>query len=414
MKRIILLLTLIIVLPLRVSAATLELKCPNKAAPNTKIECNITTEDQLKGLKLVFSTPNVFTIDKTIPNWANYYKNNEGLVLINPQNAINENISKVSFNISNEAIIHNEYNINLTNIEASDINHNLVRIEDAVSIINIVSDDNTLSNLTLSNGTLTPKFDKDITSYKSTINKEKTTINATPTNEDSKIEGNIGEIELNYGINNLTINVTSELGTTKTYTIVITRPFPTQETTTEKNNSTTDSKNKNNDNNTTKSNKKSFSDFFKKKDSNKIVIPKNSDSSLKEIIIKGYKIDFNPNKFKYNLTVNNNVTNLEITAVPNNNKAKVEIIKPDILAIGKNIITITVTAEDGTLSKYELEVTRKKEKPKKPKNPITTESIKSNKEVSIFPSIPLAIIILIILLILLILFIIIKRIFKKE
>ena len=407
MKKIKLLIVLLLLIPIQVKAATLELICPSVASPNSKIDCNIKTQDPLKGIKLNISLPTEISINKIDTNWTSYYKSNKGLVVTNNNNG--ENISKISLIISEQATVGAEYQIGLINIEASDNEHRLINTDNIYAKVKILSNDNTLSNLTISNGSLSPKFNKNITTYKATINSDKTTILATPSHNTSKLKGSIGNINLNYGINNLTITVTSEIGTIKTYSIIITRPFPTvidpaKNTTNNSNNS-----------NSTKSNNynKKKNIITKKQDTSKIVIPKSSDASLKELKVKGYEIDFKPNKFNYKLKVKNNITTLNIIATPNNNKSKVEITKPDILEVGKNIITITVTSENGTICKYLIEVIRDKEKTKKQETPTTGEIIKSNKEVPIFPSIPLAILILIILLILLILYITIKRIFKK-
>ncbi len=408
MKKIKILLLLLLLIPLNVKAASLELLCPTTTSPNTTIDCQIKIQDPLKGIKLNISLPNEITTNKIENNWTSYYKGSKGLVITN--NNTGENIAKLSLKISEQATVGAEYQIGLINIEASDNEHKLINIENVYAKIKILSNDNTLSNLTITNGSLSPKFDKNTTNYKATINTSKTTITATPTHNTSKIEGNIGDINLNYGINNLTITVTSEIGTTKTYSIAITRPFPTvvnpsKDTTNNSNNSTSTKSNNYNK----KKNKTT------KQDTSKIVIPKSSDASLKELKVKGYNIDFNPNTFNYKLKVPNKITTLDITAIPNNNKSKVEISKPDILEVGKNTITITVTSEDGTICKYLIAVTREKKKTTKKEIPTTgTETIKSNKEVPIFPSIPIAILILIILLILLILFITIKRIFNKE
>lgn len=406
MKKIYLIIVLLVLIPLNVKATSLEFDCPEKATPNSNIECNLKTSDQLKGLKLNISLPQEITTNKIDNTWNSHYNGNKGIVVTN--NNSGSNISKIFFDISNQAIIGKEYQINLINIEASDNEHKLVQIENITKKVKIVSNDNTLSNINITGGSLSPIFNKNTTSYAATVNSDKTTITATPTHNGSKVEGNIGEVKLNYGINNIVINVTSEMGTTKVYKIDITRPFPTQNQTS--NNTTT------NKNNTITNNKKnSSSNSSKKQDNNKIVINKRSDASLKEIIIKDYEIDFSPNTFQYELTVPNDVTNIEVTATPNNDKATVDISNPDILEVGDNRVYITITAEDGTIAKYEIIVTREEEQ--KEDNQETTtnvEKITSNKKISIFPSVPLSIVIIIILLILLILFIILKRIFKKD
>ena len=413
MKKILILIILLLV-PIKVSAESIELICPSVTSQNANIDCQIKALNSLKGIKLSFSLPNEISTTKITTNWNNHYKaNNKGIVVTRTgEDNLNTNIT---FKISEQAVLGTEYNIGLINIEASDNEHKLLNIEDIYTKVKILSDDNTLSNLTITNGSLSPKFNKNQTTYTSTVKNEKTQITATPSFSKAKVEGDIGEIKLNYGINKINITVTSELGTTKTYSITITRPMPDPPKKTEDKNSKPNTQNNNTkkDNDTTSNN-----NTYTPSTNTQNTIQKSSDASLKEIKIKDHSIDFDPKKYSYKLKIKNNETDLSITAIPNNSKSHVEIDKPEILEVGQNSIIITVTAEDGTICKYELLVTRaKKEKDKVFNNKTidtTKEKIKSNKKISIFPSIPLAILIIISILVLLILFIIIKRIFKKD
>lgn len=396
-KKILLLILLII--PLKVNAASLELTCPTIASSNSKIKCSIKTATSMKGLKILFSLPNVISTDEIETNWTSYYNGKKGLVVTkNDQNDLNSNIT---FKISEQAVLGTEYNIGLINIEASDNEHKIINIDNVYSKVKIVSDDNNLSNLTITNGSLSPKFNKNKTTYTATVNSEKTTVTAIPASSTAKVAGNIGEIKLNYGINKLNITVTSELGTTRTYTITITRPLPITANTT--NNNKTNNNGSSNNNTTTSNNNKTDSS-------------KETNASLNNLKVKGHYIEFSPNKFNYKLKVKNSITSIDITAIPTNSKAKVEIEKPDTLEVGENNITITVTTEGGTICKYQLVVIREKEKNTTSNNntKTTKENIKSNKKLSIFPSIPLSITIIVILLFLLISFIVIKRIFKEN
>ena len=82
---------------------------------------------------------------------------------------------------------------------------------------------NTLSNLTVSTGTLSPAFSSDKTSYSVTLDNSITslTINGTLTDSKSKFAPGFGPrtVSLNEGLNQIHIKVTSEKGVTKTYTI---------------------------------------------------------------------------------------------------------------------------------------------------------------------------------------------------
>lgn len=86
---------------------------------------------------------------------------------------------------------------------------------------------NTLSNLTISPGTLTTAFSSDKTSYSVDVDNSVTslTINATLTDNKSKFAAGFGPrtVSLNEGTNQIHIKVTSEKGVTKTYTITVNR-----------------------------------------------------------------------------------------------------------------------------------------------------------------------------------------------
>lgn len=91
---------------------------------------------------------------------------------------------------------------------------------------------------------------------------------------------------------------------------------------------------------------------------------KSNDSTLKGLIIEGYDFSpvFNTNTREYEVRVTNDIT--KVTAVPtvNNSKASYKIEgATEELAVGKNVITVVVTAEDGTTSNYIINVIRERE-----------------------------------------------------
>ena len=83
---------------------------------------------------------------------------------------------------------------------------------------------NYLSSLSVGNKKLSPEFDGDIDRYTLTVKKkvDKVNISATAVSSLSKIEG-IGDVELERGENTFVITCTSQAGTKKEYTLVITR-----------------------------------------------------------------------------------------------------------------------------------------------------------------------------------------------
>ena len=94
---------------------------------------------------------------------------------------------------------------------------------DISPILSYTSSNADLKGIKVSEGTLTPAFDKDTTSY--TVNVSSTTekidIQAI-LNKGQTVAGD-GTINLNYGENNISLVVTAEAGTTKTYNIKVIR-----------------------------------------------------------------------------------------------------------------------------------------------------------------------------------------------
>lgn len=87
---------------------------------------------------------------------------------------------------------------------------------------------------------------------------------------------------------------------------------------------------------------------------------KSSDATLKSLVIEGINIKFDPSVNNYTIYVDKSVDSLKINATPNSPKAKVTITGNSNFVIGNNIVIITVTAEDGTVNKYELTVVKSK------------------------------------------------------
>jgi LEA14-like dessication related protein len=94
-----------------------------------------------------------------------------------------------------------------------------------------------LSGLALLSGSLTPAFNSEVTGYKSIVDHSMNSITVTPTVKDSNATVTVNgiavtngspsdAISLNEGSNTVTIVVTADDGTTKTYTLTVIRPGP--------------------------------------------------------------------------------------------------------------------------------------------------------------------------------------------
>lgn len=162
--------------------------------------------------------------------------------------------------------------------------------------------DKALKTLEVTPEGLDPEFDPETTSYTLNVGAdvEKLEIKAAPNDEKATVEIT-GNESLVAGDNAVKITVTAQDGTTRIYTINV-----------------------------------------KKGEATTLGL-----SSLK---INGYTLSpkFSSNVYEYKINVlDPNITNLDISAVANDGNAKVEITGNTNLIKGENVITITVTSEDG-------------------------------------------------------------------
>ena len=91
---------------------------------------------------------------------------------------------------------------------------------------------------------------------------------------------------------------------------------------------------------------------------------KSSNDNLSNLIVS--PVDFTGFKASktsgYSVTVENDVTEVKITAKTQDSKAKVSVSGNKDLKVGKNTVKVLVTAEDGTQKNYTVNVTRKEKK----------------------------------------------------
>lgn len=185
------------------------------------------------------------------------------------------------------------------------------------------SSNNNLSRLTISTGTLSPSFNKNTTTYTVSVPFEVSSVSVKATAEDSK-----AKVSVSGGSNlpaeettNITIKVTAENGSVKTYTIKVTRG----------------------------------------KDPNKVLSTNNNLSSLVPSVGELSPI-FDKDSLNYEVYVSYDVKEIEFTTTVEDTKyATVNIDGPESLSVGKNKYSITVTAEDGSTKEYIVTVTRAKD-----------------------------------------------------
>ncbi len=85
--------------------------------------------------------------------------------------------------------------------------------------------------------------------------------------------------------------------------------------------------------------------------------PKSTNNYLKSLEIEGHSIEFDKDQKTYNINIAKGTTKLNITAIAEDEKAKVTISGNTKLGEGKNVITVTVTAENGSKRVYTINAT---------------------------------------------------------
>ena len=280
-----------------------EFVCQFKANEITGIKANLELADGIDYQKIEVSEP-----------WKIYYQSKKGFVLGN----IKENTSleaKLSFKVNRDVVVGKEFGITLKEIEESDLEIKNTSKDLISSKIKVISDDNFLSILEVKNEKMMPKFQEDVMTYFVETERNQVEIYVSPKDHSSKLEGDTGVHLLEYGVNSFQIKVTSVRGNVKKYTIYVTRKI--------KNSGL------------------------------------NRDVSLKSLVINGHKISLEKNKYYYQLTLDSQEEGLNIDAIANHDKTKIEIIQKGKLEVGDNEVKIVLTAESGEKSTYLVHVVRK-------------------------------------------------------
>lgn len=223
-----------------------------------------------------------------------------------------------------------------------------------------VSTNNNLSSLKASVGTFDVAFDKDVTVYTLTVPYDTESVILSGELEDvyASVDGLV-EYKLAEDKMTAIVTVTAEDGSVKTYTIYIVKEAKPVTT--------------------------------------PVVYYYSSNNYLKSLEIDGYEIEFNKDTNEYKIKVKSDVTSLDIKALSEDSRSRVEITGNENFKEGENTVTITVTAEDGTIREYKLVV----DKEEKKQAAVTTDDSNTAEKV--------VIVILIILVVLGLLYLIFKK-----
>ena len=90
-------------------------------------------------------------------------------------------------------------------------------------------------------------------------------------------------------------------------------------------------------------------------------VSNSNNNYLKSLEIEGYNIEFSKDKTNYNINVNENINSVKINAIPEDEKANIEVVGADDLKQNEENIFINVKAENGDIKKYTISVHRGKD-----------------------------------------------------
>ena len=221
------------------------------------------------------------------------------------------------------AINDGEGTVTLNGSVANDMIIN--EFEEVSTSVNITrkSSINNLYSLNASVGTFDTAFDKDVTVYTLTVPYDTKEVILSGSLEDilSTVDG-LFKYELTEDKTTAIITVTAEDGSTKVYTVYIIKEKPPVVPT-------------------------------------PVVYYYSSNNYLKTLEAKGYEIKFDRDILEYELNVNNDVKSLDITAIAEDSRSRVEITGNENFKTGKNTVIISVKAENGDVREYKLIVNRK-------------------------------------------------------
>ena len=311
----ILLICLLGIIPTTANAAgfSVNINCPSTSSAGAQISCNISATPSgvtLNGVNGTFNLGSGLTFRgfTASSGFSDYSGGSSSGFVLGKTSGFSSTTTLGTLNVAipSDATSNQTYTVGLTNVAASDTEYNDYNANSVSATIRIKSNENRLSSLSISGGSI--NFNPDTTSYSTTINSQTATISAIKKDSSSSMTGNLGTVSLNYGTNTFKISVTSEIGVTRTYTINITRP---------------DTRSKNN--------------------------------YLSSLVVSNTNISFNRDTLVYNLSTTSD--NVQISATKDD-KASVTGTGRFNLNYGTNTYRVNVTAENGSTRTYTININR--------------------------------------------------------
>lgn len=244
-----------------------------------------------------------------------------------------ENGTKVKIRLKEQVITF------IMDDEVSDVSPEDVEFETTV-IKKVLSNNDYLKSLNVTNGTLVPSFNKNTVNYTVSVPYSITKLQFTALCEDEKSTLQVNNPDLvEGGKTNVTLTVTSEAGTKRVYTIQVTRAQKPEE-------------------------------------------PKSSNNKL-ESLEADYPLSplFHSDITEYTMEVPNEVTEIILSITTQDTKCTYVVEGGKDLVVGENTVTVVCTAEDGSVRNYVITVTRQEGQQATP-SPTDEEPTESPEETS--------------------------------
>lgn len=171
----------------------------------------------------------VSTAQKIGNGWAVEFNGNNFVAIDNNlANPIKSNTAlfTVTFKVNSSVAVGTKITVSYTDVTATDGNAdaNVGTVSYSATIAAPASKDNSLKSLSVSNATISPAFNTNTTSYTAEVPFDVSKLNVSAAASDGKAKVSINSPNLKPGgTTNVTVTVTAENGSTKTYTIAVKR-----------------------------------------------------------------------------------------------------------------------------------------------------------------------------------------------
>ena len=361
----------LILIPLKVNASyiNVNLGCPAGASAGQTIYCTVSTTNSgdIGSVMISYTFGNGATYNTFTPagSFGLYNPKATGVQIGQPGGTItsNGNLGTLAVTIPASAAPGSMISVGLTNINASTTAYDDITAANVTKTVSIYSANNYLSSLSISGAAI--NFNKNTHAYTVNIDAASTTISATAEDGRSSVAG-VGAKSLREGRNVFYVVVTAQNGGQRTYTITINRPYsqqPQQPTTPAPETPTPETPEEPTDPDAPELPLGGIHEIEGPETGEK-----DSNAKLKSLTIDKIAIPFNPSIIEYELNVDFDIDSIKIKADSESAKAKVDGATTHKLIVGRNVIKVTVTAEDGTVRIYEIIINRDKEETPNKKN----------------------------------------------